>query len=85
MIKKKKQTWLLPIVFLVGYLFAWGMILLDRQMIINEQRLLQDEVDRARIELKISKMIDEYNEDYESQVEWNIEALEELVKKEVGK
>ena len=73
---KTKQAWKLPIVFLLGFLFAWGLILLDRQMIIDEQRRLQEEVDQARIELKITTMIDEYNEDYESQVEWNEEAIE---------
>ena len=70
------KGWKLPIVFLIGFLFAWGMILVDRQMIIDEQRRLQEEVDQARIELKITTMIDEYNEDYESQVEWNEEAIE---------
>ncbi len=73
--KERGQSWLLPLVFLLGYLFAWGMILVDRQMLIAEQRRLQDEVDRARIELKITKMIDEYNEDYVEQVEWNEGAL----------
>ena len=87
---KRKQAWKLPIVFLVGYLFAWGSILLDRQMIIDEQRRLQDEVERTRIELKITKMrnhqitkmIDEYGDDYEEMVIWNEEAVES---KEMGK
>ncbi|HDY88825.1 MAG TPA: hypothetical protein ENH82_12030 [bacterium] len=72
---KIKQAWKLPIVFLVGYLFAWGMILVDRHMLLEEQDRLQDEVDSARVELKITKMVDEYNEDYVEQVEWNEEAL----------
>ena len=71
----KKQTWKLPIVFLVGYLFAWGTILIDRQMIIEEQSRLQDEVDRIRIELKVSKMIDEYGDDYEEMIIWNKEVV----------
>ena len=71
------RAWLLPLVFLLGYLVAWGNVLVDRQMLIEEQRLLRNELESARIELKITKMIDEYNEDYTSQVEWNKKALEE--------
>ena len=74
---KKRQAWLLPLVFLLGYVFAWGMILVDRQMLLEEQRRLIEEVERARIEMKILKMIDEYNEDYINQVEWNSKTLEE--------
>lgn len=80
---KKRQAWLLPLVFLLGYVFAWGMILVDRQMLLEEQRRLKEEVERARIEMKITKMIDEYNENYINQVEWNKEALENP--KEKGK
>jgi len=80
---KKRQTWLLPLVFLLGYVLAWGSILIDRQMLIDEQRRLQEELDSVRIELKITEMIDEYNEDYTDQIEWNKEALEEP--KEKGK
>jgi len=82
---KRKQEWKLPIVFLIGYLFAWGMILIDRQMLIQEQGRLQDEVDSARMELKITTMIDGYNEDYTDQVEWNRKALFSPEPKEVGK
>ena len=81
----KKRPWLLPVIFLLGYLFAWGTILIDRQMLIEEQRRLQDEVDSARIELKIMTTMDDYNEDYTDQVEWNREALEAPEPKEVGK
>ena len=80
---KIKQSWKLPILFLVGYLFAWGTILIDRQMIIEEQRRLQDEIDSARIELKITKMMNEYNEDSQEMIIWNEEAVEKS--KEVGK
>ena len=82
---KKWRAWLLPIIFLLGYLFAWGTIFIDRQMLIQEQRRLQDEVDSARMELKITTMIDDYNEDYKEQVEWNREALGAPKPKEVGK
>jgi len=79
---KRRQTWLLPLVFLAGYLLAWGTILVDRQMLIEEQHRLQEEVERARIELRIMGMVDEYNEDYGEQIEWNKEAIEP---EEVGK
>ncbi len=75
--KRISKGWLLPIVFLAGYLFAWGTILIDRQMIIEEQSRLQDEVDRTRIELKISKMIDDYGDDWQEMVIWNEKAVEE--------
>lgn len=74
---KKRQVWALPVAFLLGYLFAWGMILIDRQMLIEEQRRLQEEIDRTRIEMKIKGMIEQYNEDFASQIKWNREALEE--------
>ena len=74
---KKRQAWVLPLAFLLGYLFAWGMILVDRQMLVEEQRRLQEEVDSTKIELKIKGMIEEYNEDFKSQTKWNREALEE--------
>ena len=81
----KRQSWLLPVVFLLGYLFAWGMILVDRQMLIQEQEILNQELDRVRVELKLMTMMDDHNEDYKEQVEWNREALEAPKPKEVGK
>lgn len=80
---KTKQTWLLPIAFLVGYLFAWASIFPDRQMVIEEQRSLQEEVNRTWIVLKIPVMIYEYNKSYVEMVNWNREALDE--QEEVGK
>ena len=76
------RAWLLPLVFLAGYLLAWASVLVDRHMLIEEQRRLQDEVEHARIELRIMGMVDEYNEDYSEQAEWNKEAIEPA---EVGK
>lgn len=74
---KKRQAWALPFAFLLGYLFAWGMILVDRQMLIEEQRQLREEINTVRIEQKIKAMIEDYNEDIDSQIKWNREALEE--------
>lgn len=82
---KKLRPWLLPLVFLLGYLCAWGMILVDRQMLVEEQRRLKEEVKQARTELRIVTMIDEYNEDYVDLIEWNTKALEEMPDEQVGK
>lgn len=82
---KKRQEWLLILVFLLGYMLAWGSILVDRQMLIDEHHRLKDEVKQARIELRIATMIDEYNEDYTDQVEWNKKALEEVPSGQVDK
>jgi len=82
---KRRRAWLLPLVFLAGYLFAWGTITVDRQMLIEEQRQLQEELERTRIELRIMGMVDEYIEDYRELVEWNKEALTEPAPKKEGK
>jgi len=74
---KTKQAWKLPIVFLLGYLFAWGSILPDRQMIIDEQRSLQEKVNHTWVALKIPAMIYEYNKSYVEMVNWNREAIKE--------
>lgn len=79
---KKRKAWLLPLVFLLGYLFAWGTITVDRQMLIQEQEALKQKLEETKIELRITSMVDEYNEDYGEQVEWNEEAIKPV---EVGK
>lgn len=70
---KIKQAWKLPIVFLIGYLFAWGSILLDRQMIIDEQEALSQDLGRVRKELKLREMVDDFGEDWQEMVIWNEE------------
>lgn len=70
---KIKQAWKLPIVFLVGYLFAWGSILLDRQMIIDEQEALSHDLERVRRELKLREMVEEFGTDWQEIVIWNEE------------
>ncbi len=68
-----KQSWKLPIFFLVGYLFAWGSILLDRQMIIDEQEALSQELKRVRQELKLREMVEDFGTDWQEMVIWNEE------------
>ena len=79
---KRKQAWKLPIVFLVGYLFAWGSILLDRQMIIDEQEALSQDLGRVRKELKLREMVEEFGTDWQEIVIWNEETRLEPPKEE---
>ncbi len=73
-----RKAWLLPLVFLLGYICAWCMILVDRHMLLEEQSRLQEEIDQVRIELKISNIIDEYGDDWQEMILWNEEAIEPL-------
>lgn len=73
---KNKQSWKLPIVFLIGYMFAWGMILLDRQMLIDEQEALRQELKDTKIELKLRELVDDFSTDWQEIVIWNEEAIE---------
>ena len=81
----KRKDWKLPIVFLIGYLFAWGMILVDRQMIIEEQEALSQELEQTNKELKLQEMVEEFGTDWQEMVIWNEEAIEPSEPKEVGK
>lgn len=71
---KIKQSWKLPVIFLIGYLFAWGSILLDRQMIIEEQKALSQELERVRLELKLREMVEDFGTDWQEIVIWNEKA-----------
>lgn len=73
---EKKQSWKLPAVFLLGYLTAWGSILIDRQMVMDEQRELQREVNRARKEMRIKDMVEEYNGKIDKFIIWNKENVQ---------
>ena len=73
---KNKQSWKLTIDFLIGYLFAWGMILLDRQMLIDEQEALRQELKDTKIELKLRELVDDFSTDWQEIVIWNEEAIE---------
>ena len=73
---KNKQSWKLPVIFLIGYLFAWGSILLDRQMIIDEQEALSQDLKRVRQEFKLREMMEDFSDDWQEMVIWNKEAIE---------
>lgn len=70
---KIKQAWKLPVIFLVGYLFAWGLILVDRQMVIEEQKALSQAMNRLRQELKLREMVEEFGTDWQEIVIWDEE------------
>jgi len=83
-IAKRNRAWLLPLVFLAGYLFAWGNVLVDRQMIIAEQADLGRELKQVRQELKLREMVEEFGTDWQQMVIWNEETKVEPPA-EVGK
>lgn len=68
---KKNQNWILPLLFLLGYIVAWGTILVDRQMVIEAQRQLKEETKQTRQELQIKKFMKEYNQEYFNAIDWN--------------
>lgn len=73
---KKLRAWLLPLTFLLGFICAWGMILVDRQMIIDSQADLQEELRRTKLQLKVVGAADEFGDKWREIVIWNKEAIE---------
>ncbi|MEE9612813.1 MAG: hypothetical protein V3W19_16290 [Desulfatiglandales bacterium] len=80
---KKLRPWLLPLMFLLGFLCAWGMILVDRQMLMDEQEELRQEIITVRVQMKLRELTDAFDYDWQQMVIWNEEAVE--VPKETGK
>ena len=74
---KRRKGWLLPLMFLAGYLLAWGSILIDRQMVITEQAELRRELVRVRQELKLRKAMEDFESSWRETVIWNKEVKEE--------
>ena len=75
MVMKKLRPWLLPVVWLLGYMCAWGMILVDRQMIIDSQAELQEELRRTKLQLRVFDAADEFGSRWQEIVIWNKEAV----------
>ncbi len=73
---KKLRLWLLPLMFLLGFMAAWGMILVDRQMVLQEQEELRDELKRTRTQMKLREMVDGFGTDWQEMVIWNEKAIE---------
>ena len=72
-VAKRNRAWLLPLVFLAGYLFAWGTVLVDRQMLIEEQKALSQELKQTRQELQLREMVEGFGTDWQQIVIWNEE------------
>ena len=83
----KRQIWILPLTFLLGFMFAWGMILIDRQMLVQEQEGLREALEEAKIERKLREVIQDFGDEMEKIVTWNQKAIEpeEVPSGQVGK
>lgn len=68
---KKMRAWLFPIVFLLGYLVAWGSILVDRQMVMDEQRELVGMLEEMKKIVVIRELIDEFGYTWDEMIHWN--------------
>ena len=73
---KKLRAWLLPLVWLLGFVCAWGMILVDRQMLIQEQEELMQELRRTKRQLRVVGAAEEFGSRWQEIVIWNEEAIE---------
>jgi len=79
----RHRAWLLPLVFLLGYLVAWGTVLVDRQMLIQEQQELREELRWTKRRLQVFDAADEFGSRWQEIVDWNEKALKP--KEEEGK
>jgi hypothetical protein len=70
-------------VFLLGYLVAWGTVLVDRQMVIASQAQLARELVEAKQQLRLHEVMEGFDYDWQQMVIWNKEAI--VPAKEVGK
>ena len=72
---KKLRLWLLPLIFLLGFVCAWGTILVDRQMIIDKQAELSQELRRTKLQLRVFDAADELGDRWREIVIWNKDAV----------
>jgi len=82
------KGWLLPLVFLAGYVVAWGTIVVDRQMLVAEQRALMDEIKSAKQQLQLYDQMQDFGDDWREIINWNKEAVlppKEVKNGKVGK
>ena len=73
---RKLRPWLLPLAWLLGFMCGWGMILLDRQMIIGSQADLSRELRRTKRQLRVVGAAEEFGSRWQEIVIWNEEAIE---------
>lgn len=74
-IEARHRAWLLPLVFLLGYLVGWANVLVDRQMLISEQVALRRELATVRVQMKLRELTDGFDYDWQQMVIWNKEAI----------
>ncbi len=80
---EKLRPWLLPLAWLLGFISAWGMILIDRQMLIDSQAELRQELRRTKRQLRVVGAAEEFGSQWQEIVIWNEKAIEP--EEEVGK
>ena len=73
---EKLRPWLLPLAWLLGFMCGWGMILVDRQMIIASQAELQEELQRTKRQLQVVGAADEFGSRVQKIVIWNKQVIE---------
>ena len=71
----KLQPWLLPLMFVLGFVCAWGLIMVDRQMLIQEQEELREELKQTKVQMKLREMVDDFGTDWQEIIIWNEKAL----------
>jgi len=72
----------MPLIFLLGYIVAWGTIVVDRQMVIASQRELAQQLEDTKKELHLREMIEDFGSDWQEMVIWNDEKKEDPPKEE---
>ena len=77
---RKRTAWWIAFGFLMGYLFAWGTISIDRHLLMESQRQLQQELDRTRQELRLTEIVLEAEYQMRRDIEWNRQAIDPPVK-----
>lgn len=83
--REKAKAWVLPLVFLAGYMVAWGSIVVDRQMVIAEQRELKQDLERMQRQLQLAEMMQELEFTVKEITMWNKATGLKLPKKESAK
>ncbi len=73
---KKLRAWILPLVWLLGFVCGWGMTLIDRQMIIGSQAELMQELRRTKRQLRVVGAAEEFGSRWQEIVDWNKKAIE---------
>ncbi len=71
----RHRAWLLPLVFLAGYIVGWANVLVDRQMLIGEQAALRRELASTKVQLRLLQMGEGVDDDWQQMVIWNKQVI----------